>query len=221
MAAREGLVSGAPDHRDQLPRIFQANLDRLFVRVIQPALAALPVHAHLEHGETAMLDQFLDRAAQQVDNHTANEAAKAFTLTIAAVFERQLSVWARVVDPTAVTGRSAAPRFAELLAICARHGKVDLGRDDLGSDLDQLLVVANVVRHGEGPACSKLGRDFPQFWDDQATDYIDLLPGPPLASEHVRIRFSDVVRFIEATVRFWGRADPLPLAVTDHRYRLA
>jgi hypothetical protein len=82
---------------DQLPRIFQANLARLFERVIRPAMAALPVHMSLECGEAATMEQFLDRAAAQVDNYTANEAAKAFTLTLAAIFERQLSIWAHAV----------------------------------------------------------------------------------------------------------------------------
>lgn len=80
---------------DQLPRVFQANLAGLFDRIILPRLAALAVHLRLERGEAATLDAFLDRAAAQVDNYTANEAAKAYVLTLAAVFERQLSVWAR------------------------------------------------------------------------------------------------------------------------------
>ncbi|MGY4408484.1 hypothetical protein ACVWW4_000220 [Bradyrhizobium sp. LB7.1] len=68
---------------DQLPRIFQANLARLFERVIQPAMEALPVHPSLECGEAATIEQFLDRAAAQVNDYTANEAAKAFSLTLA------------------------------------------------------------------------------------------------------------------------------------------
>lgn len=70
--------------RDQLPRIFQANLARLFDRVILPGMDVLTVHDHLEQGEATSLDQFLDRAAAQVDNYTANEAAKAFTRPAAA-----------------------------------------------------------------------------------------------------------------------------------------
>ncbi|WP_303522846.1 hypothetical protein, partial [Staphylococcus pasteuri_A] len=52
--------------KDQLPRIFQANLARLFERVVQPAMEALPVHSSLESGEAATMDQFLVRAAAQV-----------------------------------------------------------------------------------------------------------------------------------------------------------
>ncbi|MBX4159311.1 hypothetical protein K4A07_19500, partial [Lactiplantibacillus plantarum] len=51
-------------------------------------------------------------------------------------------------------------------------------------------------------------------------DYHDLLAGPRIASEHLRIRTRDLVRYIRATTRFWGLADPLPMAVTDPPYWL-
>lgn len=80
--------------QDQLPRLFQANTDRLFQRVIHPGLVALPIHAVLMFGEATAVDAFLTRAVAQVDNYTAKEAAKAFTLTLAGLFERQLRLWA-------------------------------------------------------------------------------------------------------------------------------
>ncbi|WP_204310744.1 hypothetical protein, partial [Escherichia coli] len=55
---------------------------------------ALVLHPVLEEGDAASMNEFLDRAAAQADNYTANEAAKSFVLTLAAVFERQLSIWA-------------------------------------------------------------------------------------------------------------------------------
>lgn len=36
---------------EQLPRVFQANLNRLFVRVIQPTMDALALHPALKRGE--------------------------------------------------------------------------------------------------------------------------------------------------------------------------
>ncbi|MBJ6889195.1 hypothetical protein JG637_19355, partial [Vibrio cholerae] len=65
------------DTTDQLPRVFQANADRFYQRVILPTLDQLPVHGTLVVGEAKTIDEFLDRCAAQVDNHTANEAAKA------------------------------------------------------------------------------------------------------------------------------------------------
>lgn len=208
-----------PD-KDQLPRIFQANLARLFDRVIQPGLDALPVHPRLEHGEATTLDQFLDRAAAQVDNYTANEAAKAYTLTLAAVFERQLSIWARSIHSTGSADMAKLRGFENLLAACAEQAGIAIGIDqrELADDLTQMFVVANVVRHGEGPSCEKLRAQAPELWGDDGSDYQDLLAGPPVPSEHLRIRKNDLVRYIRATTRFWGLADPLPMAVTDPPY---
>ncbi|NTA83722.1 hypothetical protein G6L13_24815 [Agrobacterium tumefaciens] len=41
---------------EQLLRVFQANLDRLFVRVIQPTMDALALYPVLKHGEATRLD---------------------------------------------------------------------------------------------------------------------------------------------------------------------
>ena len=207
--------------KDQLPRIFQANLARLFERVIQPAMEALPVHSSLESGEAATMDQFLDRAAAQVDNYTANEAAKAFTLTLAATFERQLSIWARAVHRDDATDMPKARGFRDFLAICAELAGIEFGQGALGADLTEMFVVANVVRHGEGSSCEELKTIAPGLWDDAPNDYHDLLAGPLIASEHLRIRTGDLIRYIRATTRFWGLADPLPMAVIDPPYRVA
>ncbi|MFC5374817.1 hypothetical protein ACFPIF_19840 [Brevundimonas faecalis] len=200
---------------NQLPRIFQANLARLFERVILTGMNALTVHEHLEYGEAATLEQFLDRAAAQVDNYTANEAAKAYTLTLAAVFERQMSVWARALQADFAGTRS----FEALLKGCAGQAGIELAQDSLGADLMQMFTAANVVRHGDGPACQKLQTQAPELWDSDALDYFDLLPGAPVVSEQLRIRKPDLVRYIKAATRFWGLADPLPMAVTDYPYR--
>jgi len=207
--------------KDQLPRIFQANLARLFERVVQPAMEALPVHSSLESGEAATMDQFLVRAAAQVDNYTANEAAKAFTLILAATFERQLSIWARAVHRDDATDMPKARGFREFLAICAERAGIDVGHGGLGADLTEMFVVANVVRHGEGSSCEELKTIAPGLWDDAPNDYHDLLAGPLIASEHLRIRTGDLIRYIRATTRFWGLADPLPMAVIDPPYRVA
>lgn len=200
---------------NQLPRVFQANLDRLFQRVMMPAMDALTVHPELEHGEANSIDEFLDRASAQADNYTANEAAKSFVLTLAAVFERQLSIWARLVRPESAQKRAL---FQDLLLACADAADIDLAVGDLGAELTELILVANVVRHGEGPACETLRAKAPVLWSDDTSDYVDLLPGPRLPSEMLRIRRNDLFRYIRATTRFWGRADPLPMAVADPPY---
>jgi hypothetical protein len=195
-------------NKDKLPRVFQANLARLYERVIHPALDGLPHHAVLETGEATTLDQFLDRAKAQVDNYTGNEAAKAFTLTLAGVFERQLSIWARAIHDAGLADMSHLRGFEALLSGCVKEAEIDLTTEDLGDDLIQMFVVSNVVRHGEGQSCERLRSMAPQLWDENAIDYFDLLPGTRIASEHLRVRKDDLVRYVHATTRFWGLADP-------------
>lgn len=161
------------------------------------------------------MDEFLDRAAAQVDNYMANEAAKSFVLTLAAVFERQLSIWARAKG---LTDAAKLRVFQEQLLFCAGMASIDLAIDDLGAELTEMFTVANVVRHGEGPSCERLRVMAPTLWSDTAGDYVDLVPGLRLPSEKLRIRKNDLIRYIRATTRFWGRADPLPMAVTDPPY---
>ena len=99
---------------DTLPRIFQANVDRLFQRVIVQGLNALPIHAELRFGETQSMEEFLARAKAQTDNYTANEGAKAFTLALAGLFERQLRIWARIQRTGPPRGKVWNERFRTL-----------------------------------------------------------------------------------------------------------
>jgi hypothetical protein len=199
---------------DNLPRVFQANTDRLFQRLIRPGLNALPIHAELQFGEAASMNEFLNSAAAQVDNYTANEAAKAFTLFLAGLFERQLRIWGRSLG---VAGKKPGREpFREHLPECAAKGGVDL-RDICGS-LVEMFLVANVYRHGDGTSVNDLRAHAPDRWTHDPSRYIDILPPNCEESEQLLVRPEDVVRYAGACARFWGRADKLAGAVSDPGY---
>jgi hypothetical protein len=199
---------------DNLPRVFQANTDRLFQRLIRPGLDALPIHAELRFGEAASMEEFLDRAAAQVDNYTANEAAKAFTLTLAGLFERQLRIWGRSLG---VIGKKPGRElFREYLPLCAAAGGADL--DGISDSLVEMFLVANVVRHGDGTSVDDLRAHAPDRWTHDPSRYVDILPPNGEQSEQLLVRPEDVVRYAGACARFWGRADKLPMAVRDPPY---
>jgi hypothetical protein len=197
---------------NQLPRIFQANIVRLYDRVVRPGLGLLPVHSELVFGVAPTLDAFLAWASAQVDNYTANEAGKAYALTLAAVFERQLSAQARAIVASAAASPGKNPRYEALLELCAGHAGLDLAALGLEADLKELLLVANVVRHGEGPSCDKLRAVAPNLWQYEPSEYVDIVSGKPPVSETMLIRAGDLARYARAAGRFWGHADPLPLA---------
>jgi hypothetical protein len=204
------------DLETQLPRIFQANIVRLYDRVVRPGMALLPVHSELVFGVAPTLDAFLDRAAAQVDNYTANEAARAYALTLAAVFERQLSAWTRAI----VAGGTVPPlgrnaRYEEMLELGATYARLDLVSLGLDADLRELLLAGNVVRHGEGSSCDRLRSSAPALWDYAPSEYVDIVSAAPPVSELMRIRDTDLARYARAAGRFWGHADPLPMAARE------
>lgn len=205
---------------EQLPRVFQCNLDRLFQRVVMQGLDVHPIHAELQFGQAETLDEFLDRSAAQVDNYMANEAAKAYALTLAAVFERQLHtfmrhLWAKDLVPEPARPKSGKARrlnYGDLLRQSAAYANIDLDGLSLAYHLDELLLVANVVRHGEGDSCNLLQAHNPRLWIYARSAYVDLLPGPADLSETMRILREDLIRYVTAAILFWGHADTLPMA---------
>lgn len=203
---------------ETLPRVFQANIDRLLQRVILPGLERLPVHPELAFGEAASMDVFLDGARSQVDNHTANEAAKAFTLTLAGLFERQLRIWARTRRSGPSRDKAGTERFRVLVETCAADVQIDLGERGLGQTLVEMFLVANVYRHGDGASLKDLQQHAPELWRYPASRYVDIAPPTPDESEKLLLEPRDVVRYASACGGFWRRADKLPGAVVDPPY---
>jgi len=198
---------------DILPRTFQANVDRLLQRVIQPSLDALAIHPELQFGVAASMDEFLERAAAVVDNHTANEAAKAYSLTLAGLFERQVRIWGRACLRITMPGEKQGQEpFLRYLALCAKTGDVEFD-PDLSDTLKEMFLVANAYRHGDGRSTTELKEFAPRLWEYSPTEYVDLLPlDNEESSEQLRLQSTDVIRYARACIRFWGRADKLPMA---------
>ena len=196
---------------DLLPQTFQANVYRFYQRVILATLNQLRTHETLVVGQANNMDEFLDRCAAQVDNYTANEAAKAFVLILDGMFERQLSRFAGARG-VKVKGRNG------LVKECALIASIDLSDAGITSELRELHLFANTVRHGEGSSCTELKAIAPKLWDNSSQDYYDLVPGPVSASDELRIQSDDLRRYVRAVVRFWGHVDPLPTAVPNPSY---
>lgn len=204
-----------PSAPDQLPNIFQANLMRLYDRAIKPTMLSLTVHERLESGEASSLDEFLDRAAAQVDNYTANEAAKAYTLIITALFERQLRIWASHIFPPDRTPKVQFQEFKFLATDCACVAGFDIDQLNMAHDLEEAFLVSNVVRHGDGSSSARLQNFAPALWVNNPLEYVDLLSVPSPSSETLRIGVADLQRYLRAGLRYWGHASTTPHAVTD------
>lgn len=82
----------------------------------------------------------------------------------------------------------------------------------------EMFLVANVYRHGDGTSVGDLRAQAPDRWAHDPSRYVDILPPNREESEQLLARPDDVVRYAGACVRFWGRADTLPMAVPDPPY---
>lgn len=196
-----------------LPRTFQANMARLYIRVIGPALAQLPDHPQVQTGCAPDLEAFQNWAAGQVDNYTANEACKVFALVLVASFERQLRLWApHILDERTIRDK---PGFRDLLDALASTLPLDMETDGLKDIIIEAFEVGNVVRHGPGRAMTWLQKHAPHLIDRSCQDYVDIsMPVSP-DSEWLRLRQQDILRYATGMSRYWGMADQESGAVTN------
>lgn len=190
----QGVINMTTPH--PLPNIFQANLLRFYARVIRPTMEGLQTHDTLETGEAASLDEFASRSAAMVDNYTANEAAKAYTLIVSGLFERQLSVWAA---QRGVRAPKRPKTYVDWAGDCATGAGFDFDGMKVREDLNEARLVANVVRHGIGTSCRDLMAVAPHLWAPRGPDYIDLLSVEAPDSETLLIRSEDLKRYVRAS----------------------
>ncbi len=188
--------------RDFLLRGFQADLDRFYRRVIFPTLSELSPHEAVKEGEFSSLDEYLDNAEKQTFNLVVYEARRCFTLTLAAIFERQLRMWVQAHVPEVDKAKVSKLSFQTLLKQTAADCVIDLKSAAVGDTIDELYLLANAVRHGDGRSADGLRNLAPQLFQ----------------SERILLADNDFARYMRALTRFWGLADHEPGAVIDVPY---
>jgi hypothetical protein len=98
----------------------------------------------------------------------------------------------------------------------AEREKLDLNAQAMGASLMEAFLVGNVVRHGDGSSSAALRAKAPKMWDQSKGDYFDILTGPSPGSEWLRVRSTDLTRYVVAIIRFWGLADRQDGAITEY-----
>jgi hypothetical protein len=205
--------------QDLLPRIFQADLDRLYTRVILPALGNPLLHDNIKTAELATsMAVLLEHAEKHTSNLLAFEARRCFALTLGGLFERQLRIWARVHVPEDQRAGVAGLPFHRLVKEAgSRHG-LDLDTKGVGRAIEELHLLANAVRHGEGRSLDKLRRYAPHLWRYASGEDAAKSAARSILSEGIQPSDHDFLRYIRATTRFWGLADREWGAVVDTPY---
>jgi hypothetical protein len=198
--------------KDFLPRVFQADLDRFYVRIILPTLSGIPLHDDVRTGEFTSMEEFLDNAEKHTNNVVVYEVRRSFALALAAIFQRQLQMWALKHFAEDERAKVIKMTFDALLRTVACKKKVYLTYAFVAKDIDELHLLANAVRHGDGPSLDKLRRDAPHLLSGSAEVATSHL------SDIIRISDNHFVNYIRALMRFWGLADGEWGAVIDPPY---
>jgi len=143
-----------------------------------------------------------------------------FTAGLHHLFEQQLLwlyrqellvEWFRAVPPSALlTVQQARKRLLQ-------DYQIDIEAFTSWSKLEELRLVANVVKHTDGPSCDALKQKRPDLFihptmkDDTPPDDPTVRRSPvyqPLSGEDIYISPEEFTRFVEATKKFWQeRAD--------------
>jgi hypothetical protein len=192
-----------------------AGQGRLFTRVIAPALLSLPVR-DIFQGQPALGEgdrlMFFENVEVFTFNGMAEEARRCFALTLAAVFERQLSIWRRSRHI------AKADTFLETFRGVSSETGVDIDALKLGEAIEELYLLANAARHGDGPSLERLQQRAPDLWRHVDQTDIERLAGRELLSETIRVTDAHFRRYASALATFWGQADNQPLATKLVRY---
>ena len=152
-----------PENSDTVALSAQDDIHRLYVKVIQPTLAefASTVDVGIV-GEATDIDQFLEHARIDAHNSICHELRRTFALVLGALFERQLRFWLSEKMP-AKKRKVECAEWPELLKLvnCVDNS---ITTNPVMTDLENLHLVANAVRHGNGRSAKSLQQKRPDFW---------------------------------------------------------
>ena len=188
-----------PENSDKVALTAQADIHRLYMKVIQPALAEFTPTADVG-GETKHIDEFLDRARTNTHNSVCHELRRTFALVLAALFERQLRVWLSERMPPRKKDVEEAkwPDLIQLVTCVDSSITVSPVMAELGD----LILIANAVRHGSGSSAEKLLRRKLQFWNHNA-------PKPNVNRNligNMRVDDAQLGLYATAVLKFWHLA---------------
>jgi hypothetical protein len=186
------------ENSDPVAMEAQADLDRFFDRIIKPTLIEFQSGTDIAGGEAPDMDTFLDNCRQVTHNALCYEIRRNFALIIGATFERHLRLWLAHGAPS----RQAAierMRWPELVETIDELRGLKLRDMNFGEDIDELWLVTNAVRHGEGQSATNLADARPGLWNHLPADRAMLV-------RDMRVRDADLYRYVLAAFKFWHKA---------------
>jgi hypothetical protein len=189
-----------PENTDPVALTAQADIDRFYRKVIGPAVVEFAPGPDMIGGAATDEDESFARAAAYTHNALCWEVRRTFGLTIGALFERQLRSWllSRAPERRREIGRA---RLHDLMPLVEEIGGFILDAEIVG-DLRELWLVANAVRHGEGPSLSELAKAMPGLWEGSSVPEA----GHVQSMDKMRLKACNLHRYTHAVMKFWRAA---------------
>ena len=181
----------------------QADIHRFYGKVIHPALVEFTPGPDVTGGVTSDLDTFLDRAQAHTHNALCWEMRRTFGLTIGAMFERQLRFWIVNGAPER-RNEIEMSRLPNLKLLIEKIRGITLEDAGVAEDIDELWMVTNAVRHGEGPSLRDLANAVPRLWTHLPTSVLE--GGHTRLISDMRLKDTDLQRYTLAVMKFWWAA---------------
>jgi hypothetical protein len=187
------------ENSDIIALTAQADIHRLYVKVIQPALAEFAPTGDVV-GEATDMDEFFEGARINTHNSLCHELRRTFALVLGALFERQLRFWLSERMPADKKNVENA-KWPGLIKLVNRvDGSITTNL--VMPDLENLWLVANAVRHGNGSSVENLLQKAPHLWNQARTR-------PHVKRDlvgNMRIDDAHLEQYVTAVMRFWHLA---------------
>lgn len=146
------------------------------------------------------MDAFLESARIHTHNSLCYELRRTFVLVIGALFERQLRFW--LSEKLAAKKKYVEEaRWPQLIRL-VKGVDPSITRNALIKDLENLWLIANAVRHGNGPSAKSLLQKKPTLWRQTGTrsrTHRDLVG-------NMRINDLQIEQYTTTVMKFWQLA---------------
>ena len=188
--------------RDGQALIFAHHLRELQAKVVAPVLSQLqPIPRELVGGARGFIVQI---ARDNSHNALCYEARLSFTLTLGALFERNLRLWLSVGQTALRPLIERADRATLVKHIVDIKGATTASMFQT-ANLIELWELVSTARHGDGPAARRLKALNPALWSHQDAETQIHYESVGLRAYAIRVHDADLERYFGATISFWQK----------------
>lgn len=192
------------ENSDSVALKAQADIERFYSRVVGPTLANLAPEDDPASGEFTDFNAFLDACQTATHNALCEEARMAFALTMGAAFERHLRFWLSGRQPNERRAVQNEHGWKKVAARLSGLVSTDIAALPIAIDIEELWLLVNAARHGDGGSCTELLQKAPHLWQHLPADRLQSATDDGALTFHIRVTDADLSRYAHAVLSLWG-----------------